>query len=241
MKVVLIEDEQYIRKIIHSYILEMDKGLDIIAECATIADAVPVIKACNPDLVFLDIHLSDGNAFEFLNQLDDLNFKIIFVTAYEEFALQALKKGAVDYIVKPIDPNELEEAVDKVIELTAHTSKNTIKAIENEFKKGQDSLVLSLWDGFQVIRLSELEFCKSDKGYTNFFLSDGRSFLASGSLKEYEERLPNNLFFRVHKSYIVNLGFIDKYNREGFIITKSGNEIPVSQRKKDGFMAVFMN
>ncbi len=241
MKVILIEDELYIRTIIRSFISKMNKNLNVINECESVNEAVKMVNTHQPDLVFLDVNLIGGSAFEFLDKVDNLSFKIIFVTAHEEFALQALKQGAVDYILKPIDPVELEAAIDKVIQCEHPINKTEIHEIENQWNKGMDNLVLSLQDGFQVIKLDELEFCKSDKGYTKFYLTDGRSFLASGLLKDYEHRLPSSFFFRVHKSFIINLKCIDKFNRKGYIISKNNHEIPVSNRRKEAFMSILLN
>lgn len=239
IKTLIIEDEDYIRKGLIGFIGDLDKGLTIIGECASVQEAVTVTKACKPDLVFLDINLPDGNAFDFLEKTAQLNHKVIFITAHEEYALKALKKGAIDYILKPIDGEELELAIDKAIE---HISAAKNKAIipQKPPQETKNKLVLRLQDSLQVITLEELMFCKSDKGYTTFYLASGKSFIASKSLKEYEEQLPPAVFVRTHQSYCVNLNYIDKYDKNGYVILHNGQTIPVSSRKKESFVALLL-
>jgi len=173
--------------------------------------------------------------------LEQLTFKVIFITAYEEYALQALKIGAVDYLLKPVDPEELTKALDKVSQVPVEQQKEQIQKVKRVFKKEDETLILSLQDSFQVINLKELVYCESDKGYTNFYLSDGKKYLASKSLKEFESQLLRHSFTRPHQSFMVNLTFIDKYDKSGTIYLKDGRKIPVSSRKKEGFLQYLFN
>jgi len=241
IKTIIIEDEAYIRKGLVSFIEQLDKGIDIIGECESVQEAITVVKACKPDLIFLDIHLQDGNAFEFLEKTDQLDYCIIFITAYAEHALPALKKGAIDYILKPVDLDELSEAIDKALaNIALKTSQKTaINQVPNT-KKNKEKLVLRLQDGLQIIDLQELRYCKSDKGYTTFYLTNNRSFLASRPIKDFEQQLPTDLFVRTHQSYCVNLNFIDKYDKNGYAVLKDGEHIPVSSRKKESFIALLL-
>lgn len=232
MKTLIIEDESYIRKGLTVLINNLDKGLTIVGECQGVKEAVVVAKACKPDLIFLDVNLEDGNAFEFLEQTSQLDYKVVFITAHKEFALPALKQGAVDYILKPIDIDELSIAIDKAI-VQIRIAQETP---QNQYNK-KEKLVLRLQDSLQVIDFKELKFCKSDKGYTTFYLANGKSCIASKPLKDFEEQLPSDIFIRTHQSYCVNLNYIDKYDKNGYAILLDGQKIPVSSRKKDGFIA----
>jgi len=196
LKTLIVEDELYIRKGLISMVQSLNKDIDIIGECESVKDAVSVTNACKPDLIFLDINLTDGNAFDFLEQTNDLTFKVIFITAYEQYALQALKNGAVDYILKPVDIDELEAAIDKAISLEPAVQKEQLQIVKNQMIDNQkDKLVLRLQEGYQVIDFNSLIYCKSDKGYTSFYLSDGKSYMASKPIKEFEGQLPSkNLF-----------------------------------------------
>lgn len=237
IKSLIIEDELYIRKGLLSMLGSLDINIDILGECESVKDAVVVAHACKPDLIFLDINLTDGTAFDFLEQTKTLTFKVIFITAYDQYALQALKNGAVDYILKPIDIEELEEALAKVISETS-VQKEQFQIVENQLLNNQkDRLILRLQDEFQVIEFKYLEYCQSDKGYTSFYLSNGKSYMASKPIKEFESQLPTNNFIRTHQSFIVNMDYIDKYDKNGYVILKSDTKIPVSSRKKEFFIS----
>lgn len=236
MKALIIEDKTYIRKALISLLETIPHNIDIIGECESVKEAVIVANACKPELIFLDVNLTDGTGFDFLEKTKNLNFKVIFITAYEEFALKALKIGAVDYILKPVDVTELQNAIYKVSILPLDTQKKQIRTAQKVFEKDDSILILSLQDAYQIIELQNLMYCKSDKGYTTFYMQNNKKYLASKPLKEFEEQLLKNSFTRPHQSYIVNLSYIDKYDKSGTIFLKNGIKIPVSSRKKDNFL-----
>lgn len=241
MKTLLIEDKAYIRKALLNLLQLIDTDVEVIGECESVKEAVIVANACKPELIFLDINLTDGTAFDFLTQTENLSFKIIFITAYEEYALKALKIGAVDYLLKPVDISELEVALQKVKNLPIVEQQKQIKTVKEVWNNKDSKLILSLHDSFQVIDLNELLYCESDKGYTTFYCNDGKKYLVSKTLKEFEERLTKANFIRPHQSFMVNLTFIDKYEKSGTIYLKNGKKIPVSSRKKELFVNTFLN
>ncbi|MAB49550.1 MAG: DNA-binding response regulator [Flavobacteriaceae bacterium] len=241
MQAIIVEDKTYIRKGLLNLLELIDTDVKVVGECESVKEAVIVAKACKPELVFLDINLTDGNAFDFLEQTKHLNFKVIFITAYEEFALKALKMGAVDYLLKPVDVEELKIALDKVKQLSVTEQKEQINVAKQIWNNQEDKLILSLQDSFQVVDLNELMYCESDKGYTTFYCNDGKKHLVSKTLKEFEERLTKINFTRPHQSFMVNLKFIDKYDKSGVIHLKNGKKIPVSSRKKEQFVTAFLN
>jgi len=240
-KAIIIEDELYIRKGLVSMINSLQKDIHIIDQCESVAEASIAINKHNPDLIFLDINLTDGNAFDLLGQYQELNFNVIFITAYEEYALQALKKGAIDYILKPVDIDELETAIDKAL-LKNNPQEEFMKIMNNQmFKQKRDKLILRLQEGLQIISVKSLVYCQSDKGYTTFYMADGKSFIVSKPIKEYEKELENLNFFRTHQSYIVNMDFVDKYDKNGYVILQNNETIPVSVRKKEAFLNKLLN
>lgn len=241
MKTLIVEDKAYIRKGLLNLLQLIDSKVEVIGECESVKEAVVVANACKPDLIFLDINLIDGSAFDFLEQTEHLNFKIIFITAYEEYALKALKIGAVDYLLKPVDIKELEAALKKVTNLPIDEQKQQIKTAKAVWGNDNSKLILSLHDSFQVIDLNELMYCETDKGYTSFYCSDGKKHLVSKTLKEFEKQLTAVNFVRPHQSFMVNLKFVDKYDKSGTIHLKNGKKIPVSTRKKDQFVTSFLN
>ena len=241
MKAIIVEDKAHIRKALTHLLASFNNEITIVGECESVKNAVIVANACKPELIFLDINLSDGTGFEFLEQTDHLNFKVIFITAYEEYALKALKIGAVDYLLKPVDIEELKEAINKVTKLSITIQKEQIKTVKKIFHNESDTLILSLHDSYQLIDLKNLMYCESNKGYTTFYLKDGKKHLASKSLKEFENQLTHNSFSRPHQSFMVNSKFIEKYDKSGTIHLKNGVKIPVSSRKKDFFLNYLFN
>ncbi len=241
MKALIVEDKPYIRQGLINLLQLIDFEVEVIGECGSVKDAVIVTNACKPELIFLDINLLDGNAFDFLQQTEHLAFKIIFITAYEEYALQALKIGAVDYILKPVDIEDLKIALHKVKNLTFAEQKERIKTLKANWIKEEAKLILSLHDSFQVIDLNELLYCESDSGYTTFYCNNGKKYVVSKTLKEFEEQLISTHFIRPHQSFMVNLKFIDKYEKSGTIYLKNGKKIPVSSRKKEHVVTRFLN
>ena len=235
IKTLLVEDEPYTRKGLIAQIEKINTSIQIIGECSSVNEAVIVAKSCNPDLVFLDINLIDGTGFDFLNQTSMLDFKVIFITAYEDYALQAIKNGAIDYILKPVDIDELAIAVDKVLALSKIDIREQIKVTQEHFK-GEINRI-SLQEGYQIISFQDLIYCSSDKGYTTFHLVDGRSFIASKAIKDFELQLPSEFFIRTHQSYIVNINFVDKLDKNRMIYLKNGKMIPLAIRKKEEFIS----
>ncbi|WP_298545042.1 LytTR family DNA-binding domain-containing protein [uncultured Aquimarina sp.] len=241
MKALIVEDKAYIRKGLLNLLQLVETEVEVIGECESVKEAVIVANACKPDLIFLDINLTDGTGFDVLDQTENLHFKVIFITAYEEYALKALKIGAVDYLLKPVDIEELQIALQKVSKLPIDEQKQQIKTVKEVWNNEDSKLILSLHDSFQVIDLKQLLFCESDKGYTTFYCSDNKKYMVSKTLKEFEDRLSKANFTRPHQSYMVNLKFIDKYDKSGVIYLKNGKKIPVSSRKKEHFLNVFLN
>lgn len=238
IKALIIEDELYIRKGLIAMIQTLDKDIDILGECESVKDAIVVTNACKPDLIFLDINLKDGIAFDFLEKVKHLSFHIIFITAYDQYALQALKNGAVDYILKPVDIDELENAIDKIEHHKEDPLQDQLEIVKNQLVHGKkDRIVLRLQEGYQVINFDTLMYCQSDKGYTTFFTADKKSYIASKPIKEFEGQLPEEIFIRTHQSYLVNLQYVDKYDKAGYIFLKSGTKVPVSTRKKEEFVS----
>jgi len=241
MQALIVEDKEHIRKALVHLLAAIDSDVVVVGECESVQEAVIVANACKPSLVFLDINLTDGTGFDFLDQTPDLDFKVIFITAYEEYALKALKIGAVDYLLKPVDPDELKAALEKLPGLSLQLQQQQLKTARKVFHNEGDTLILSLQDSYQLINLDELMYCKSDKGYTTFYLQNGKHYLASKPLKEFEEQLSQQAFTRPHRSYFVNLNFIDRYDKSGTIHLKNGAKIPVSSRKREGFLSQLFN
>lgn len=241
MKAIIVEDKEYIRKGLINILSFIEANVEIIGQCESVQEAAVVVKTCKPELVFLDINLTDGTAFDFLDKVDVIDFKIIFITAYEEYALRALKIGAVDYLLKPVDVEELKVALEKVANISVADQKEQLIKTKQVYTNETNHIILSFQDSYQVINLDELIYCESDKGYTTFYCLDGNKYLVSKTLKEFESRLLQANFQRPHQSFIINMKFVTKYDKSGTIHLKNGAKIPVSTRKKETFLSSLFN
>ncbi|MBN1186025.1 MAG: response regulator transcription factor [Bacteroidales bacterium] len=239
IRTLIIEDELPILENIQATLEKYCPNIEIVAVASNLADARSAIEEQGPELVLSDINLPDGTTFDMLGQLHEINFKIIFITAYEEYAIRAIKYSALDYLVKPIDPKELISAVDKADKsIEVEDSRIKLSALMLNIKDYADKLkkiVLKTSKSIFLVDVQDIIYCNSDGPYTEFFLDDGRKILVSKGIKEYEDLLKDAGFLRVHQSYIVNLNYIDRYERYdgGCLILKKGKEIPVSHRKRD--------
>jgi two-component system LytT family response regulator len=229
MKVLIVDDQPAIRHYIQG-LVRKEPGFTIVGACGTVNEASVLISLNEPELLLLDISLPDGTGFDILAKFPDLQLKVIFLTAYQEHALRAIKFGALDYLLKPIVEQEFKEAINKALPIT----KDQFDLAHNGFKNGvHNRLVLRSQNYIQIVDVNEIMYCKSDAGYTQFFLTDGRNVLTSKYIKEYEEVLPAKKFFRPHQSYLVNIHFIDRYHKDGYLVLKNSTKIPVSVRRKE--------
>jgi len=245
IKIVLIEDEEKTLNNIRSVIEKYCNDVEVIGVASCVEDAVTLLEKINPDLVLSDINLPDGTCFDILEQLQEIDFKIIFITAFEEYAIKAIKFSALDYLVKPIDPKELIATINKAKKYLENENTNLkLKALLANVRDFSDSLkkiVLKTSNSIYVVDVQDIIRCESDSSYTKFFLKDGRKIMLSKVLKEYDELLKDSGFLRVHKSHLINLNYIDKFNKTdgGYLIMKDSSSVPVSQRKRDTILSFF--
>lgn len=245
MKVVIVEDEVNSRNLLCSLLSEIPK-VEIIGEASTVSDAVKVINELKPDLLFLDIQLQNSTSFEILPQLEK-QCEIIFTTAYDEYAVKAFKFNAIDYLLKPIDEDELKEAVKKAeirIEKNIRLSKEQINNLLNAVSgngRVEDKIAIPTPEGFLVLTCHEILYCRSIGNYTEFVMSNDKKLMSSYTLKQYDDILTNQGFLRIHKSYLVNLKHIIQYKRTdgGSVVIANGDEIAVSKRNKDVLLDAF--
>lgn len=235
LKTVIVDDQLAIRKDLES-LLSAQPDFIIVGSCGSVKDARLLIELTKPELLLLDINLVDGTAFDLLQLAppQEFGFKVIFLTAHEQHAIKAIKLGALDYLLKPLDVAEFRDALQKVAQ--SHPAHAEQLSIVNEYKNGAipNRIVLRSQQFLQVVDLDTILYCKSDTGYTTFYLADGRKILTSRYIKEYEDILPASRFLRTHQSFLVNTLFIDRYHRdEGFIVLKDGTRIIVSDRRRD--------
>jgi len=229
LRAVIIDDERKSRENLELLIQSFVENVEIVGTAEGVLTGIKAIDLHNPDLVFLDIHLANGDGFQVLESIKEKNQNVIFVTGHEEHAVKAFRSDAVDYLLKPVCIEHLQGAVDRVRQRSA-SDKNasTISQIS-----------LSTSKGLQFLKTKDILYCKGDGAYTYFFLKNGNRISTSKNLKEYENRLKDSNFFRSHKSYLVNLAEIKTYIRgEGsHAVMTNGDSVGVSKRRKDMFLA----
>jgi two-component system LytT family response regulator len=241
---IIIEDEKHSRETLNGMIDRYCKNVSIIAEAESYRGGLEVLREHQPDVIFLDIQMPDGSGFRMLEELDSINFEIIFTTAFDQFAIKAIKYSALDYLLKPIDPEELVRAVKKVEEKISNTQVNqNIQVLLDNIKSREaepHKIVLSTSEKIHIIETDQIIRCESDNYYTNFFLSDGKKILVSKTLKENEELLSDHNFIRPHKSHLVNVKYIKGFLRSdgGYIEMIDGSRVPVSRRKREKIIEV---
>lgn len=238
MKVYILEDETLILKHLMQ-VLEEVPFVQVVGYSADIKKALGEIPQMQPDLVLADIRLKDGDSFELFKKLPSLNFKIIFLTAYNEYAVQALNLGALAYLLKPIQEDELIPVLEKSFKqkeqnkLQQHQLAIADGYLNQKETNNAKRIALKSLEYIEIVYIDDIMYCQSDKGYTTFLLKDGRKILVSKGLKDYDELLEPYGFVRCHQSYLVNMIFVKKYYKEGYLELLNNEEIPVSSRKKD--------
>ena len=237
IKAVIIEDEAQLRETNRLLLQNNFPNIYIVGEADNVKEAINLIKETQPDIVFLDIELKDGNSFQILQECKPFTFKPIFITAYQQYAVKAIKFSAIDYILKPVNEYEFCDAVSKALD---HLKQEEIIVQTDQFQSYYQSsstlknIILRTSDALHIIKLEDIFYCKSDNSYTSFFIKDKPEIIVSKSIREYEELLSEYGFIRPHQSYLVNIRFIDKISKTdgGFIVLKNGDDIPMSTRRK---------
>lgn len=244
---VIVEDEKRSRESLKGLLSLYCKNISVVAEADGVQSGIDALRKNNPDILFLDIQMPDGSGFKLLESIGNINFSIIFTTAYDQFAIKAIKFSAIDYLLKPIFPDDLIEAVKKAEKsiLTKKTQQNVEVLLEN-FRKPESEppkIVLSTAERINVVKVKDIIRCESDNYYTNYFFIDGKQLLVSKTLKENEELLSDYNFIRPHKSHLINVIYIKSYNKHdgGSIVMTDGSVVPVSRRKKEKILEIISN
>jgi two-component system, LytTR family, response regulator len=244
MKAILIDDEPDALEALHLSLMETCPEVAVAGKYNDPVKGLAAIRTVKPDLVFLDIEMPVMNGFQLLESLDDLPFALVFTTAYDRFAVKAFRYSAMDYLLKPVNPDELRAAVDKAAEkhriekaqldlLRQHLHPNDTRRF--------DKIALPGAHGYTFVELQDVMYCESDSSYTRFFLSTGEMYLITKTLGDVEEILAGGDFFRIHKQYLVNMRQIRSYIRGdgGYVVMPNKVNIPVSRIKKEEFTELF--
>ena len=245
IKALVIDDENRTRDLIAKMINSFGLDIKAISAGETVVSGLKAIEEHSPDIVFLDIQMPDGTGFDLLRSLPNKSFEVIFITAHEEFAIKAIKFSALDYILKPIDADELKAAVERAIK-SVGSKKEEIQfdALQLNIQPNQKRrLVLKTHESVHVVELDSIIRCESERNYTSFFLISGKKIVVSKTLKDYEILLAGHNFLRVQQSHLINLDFVSRYDKinGGTIVMKDDSEVPLSQAKKEIFFKILDN
>ncbi|NER09473.1 two component transcriptional regulator, LytTR family [Muriicola jejuensis] len=233
LKAVIIDDEMSSRQILRNYLGEYCGQVHIAGEAGTVAEGLDLILRVRPQLLFLDVEMPFGNAFDLLDELPERDFETVFVTAYSQYAMEALNQHAAYYLMKPIDIDELIRAVAYVEEVIQKENRLKDRILSSRSPKAEGKITLPQQDGFQVLDVSEILYCKADDNYTEIHLP-GRKILVSKTLKYFEEALADFPFVRIHKSFLVNINEVVRYKKGkgGSVLLSNGKELMVSASRK---------
>tara|TARA_R100000935_G_C2840337_1_gene170597 strand:+ start:4855 stop:5586 length:732 start_codon:yes stop_codon:yes gene_type:complete len=240
LRTIIVEDEETSRDILKNYLAKYCPKVEVLGEAANVDEALVLIRTHELDMVFLDVEMPYGNAFDLLDKVGDRTFETVFVTAYNQYAIDALNAHASYYLLKPIDIDKLIHAVDYVheIKMKENSLQNTV--LQSKITQVTGKLTIPVQNGFEVLQMEDILYCQADDNYTNIFIGDKKK-LVSKTLKYFEDALKENGFARVHKSYLVNVNAIIEYKKGkgGSVVLSSGKEIMVSPSKKKDLLAFF--
>ena len=242
---IIIDDEKKSREALEEKIKKFCPDVEIVATAENAQQGMEAISKLQPELVFLDIEMPVTNGFSMLEKINALNFEVIFTTAYDQYAIKAIRFSALDYLLKPIDAEELQKAIEQYKKKKEKPGPlhpleqfrflmESMKTANDPFNK----LALPTSDGFHMVYIKDIIRLQSDSNYTTFYLQGGKSLVVSKTMKEYEEMLEEYHFFRVHNSHIINLHLMNKYikGEGGYVIMEDGSSIEVSTRRKQAFL-----
>lgn len=242
LKAILIDDEESNLSALKEKLIKHCPQVQIIACCENAQQGIDAINALQPDVVFLDIEMPVMNGFIMLQQLSNRNFELIFVTAYDHYAIKAIRYSALDYLVKPIEIEDLKVAVERAAEKRNHSQPNQQLELllENLLPKKTQyrRIAIPTLEGLQFIKVEEIIYLEASINYTHIFLMDSHKYTVCRTLKDFEDMLPAENFLRIHNSYVINKNFVEKYIRGdgGQVVMSNGSMLDVAKRKKHEFL-----
>lgn len=241
LKSIIVEDEETSREILKNYLKKYCPNVLVLGEAANVDEALVLIRNHELDLVFLDVEMPYGNAFDLLEKVGNVNFETVFVTAYNHYAIEALNAHASYYLMKPISIDELIKAVDYVVEIKTKEEALQNQVLVPKTKAVNGKITIPQQDGFEVLETANILYCKADDNYTEIYLNNSKKRLVSKTLKYFEDALNDSSFARVHKSFLVNVNEVTKYKKGkgGHVVLSNGKEIMVSASKKSNFLSYF--
>lgn len=241
LRTIIVEDEQTSRDILKNYLVKYCPTVTVLGEAKNIDEAMVLIRNNELDLIFLDVEMPYGSGFDLLDKLGKIDFEVVFVTAYNQYAIEALNKHASYYLLKPISIDDLIKAVDYVTLLKEKEYELQNSVLTPKAHPVNEKITIPKQDGFEVVEMKNIIYCKADDNYTELYLVDGHKKLVSKTLKYFDDILKENGFARIHKSYLVNVSYITSYKKGkgGTVVLNTGKELSVSASKKAEFLSYF--
>ncbi|WP_298237544.1 LytTR family DNA-binding domain-containing protein [uncultured Algibacter sp.] len=241
LNTIIVEDEETSRDILRNYLKKYCPNIIVLGEAANVEEALVLIRNNQLDLVFLDVEMPYGNAFDLLDKVGDVDFETIFVTAYNHYAIDALNAHASYYLMKPISIDDLIKAVDYVTEIKVKENALQDQVLIPKTNSVNGKITIPQLDGFEILNTADILYCKADDNYTEIYLNNNKKKLVSKTLKYFEDALVNSSFARIHKSYLVNVNEVVKYvkGKGGRVVLSNGKEVMVSSSKKSAFLSYF--
>jgi len=238
-KAIIIDDELKIQKVLEIKLIEYCKDIDIVAMAHDVESAYEVILEYDPQIIFLDINMPGASGFKLLEKFEDIKFEVIFVTGYNEYALDALKVSAVDYVLKPIKTEDLVTAVNKAkqkIENNIIVDKyKVLRHNVNNLGSQDTQIAITSAEAYDIVKISDITRCEGWNKYTRIYLDDGEMLVSSSNIGNFREQLEPYEFYACHKSHIINKKKIKRYLKEGIVILADGSQVPVARRRKEYF------
>lgn len=239
---ILIDDDNNLRAGMKTLLSLYAPEIQIIGEADSVKAGTELLLKTDPQVVFLDIHLGDGSGFDLMEEVNKngrLNSQIVFITAHEQYAIKAFRFSALDFLLKPVDPDELKKVIHKIKNvLVKNDSVAHIDLLLENIRKKVDNfkrIALSTSDGIHLFEISDIIRCESEDNYTKFYIKNNKPVLISKTLKEYEDLLTEHGFERIHQSHLINLAYLKSYIKKdgGYVVMADNSNLPISQRKKD--------
>lgn len=242
IRTIIIDDEHYGRQSLQQALVQYCPEVEILISCESPEAGIAAIKALKPNLVFLDVQMPNMSGFDVLQQLSPIDFEVIFVTSYDQYAIKAIKFSAIDYLLKPLDVDDLIHAVQRVEENLQKNGKTQRyqSVLHNiNYTSGKiEKLAVPTLDGIDFFRTDDIIYCEADGSYTTLYLSGKQKQVISKNLKDFENLLSGSGFCRVHNSHLINLGHVKKYIKGdgGYVILTDDHHVDISRRRKDAFL-----
>lgn len=243
LRTVIIDDEDHIRDSLAKLLAKHCPQVTVIGTAFSVESGINVINELHPDLVLLDIQMSDGTGFDLLQSISPIEFKVIFITAYDQYALQAFRFSALDYLLKPVNPEQLVAAIDRAALLIRDQFNMQMNALYENLKsvaRQDKKIILKTTDQIHLLDLKNIVSLESDSCYTTVHTTGGENIMVAKTLKEYDEMLTGCGFYRVHKSFLINLAHIKRFDKQdgGFIVLTNDLKIPVASRKREEMLGL---